>query len=108
MRQLANPSITSPRQGDRSRASRVSPGNMTGRIYAQQHAEEDARKATSVVDVAAIRDSAWRDGFAQGWDRAIAWVIDHMIDAGIDPDILVVADEDQGDDEQGDAAGDGE
>jgi hypothetical protein len=74
--QLGNPSVTSPRQGDRSRASRVSPGNATGRLYARQH--EEAKRAAASIDVAAIRKAAWSAGFQAGheagWSAAIAWV----------------------------------
>lgn len=63
---LANPSITSPRMGDRSRASRVSPRNITGRTYAQQHAEQEAKQAAEYVDLAAVRRAGFQAGFDAG------------------------------------------
>jgi hypothetical protein len=65
---LANPSITSPRMGDRSRASRVSPRNITGRTYAQQHAEQEAKQAAEYVDLAAVRRAGFQAGFDAGTD----------------------------------------
>jgi len=70
--QLVNPSITSPRTGDRSKASRVSPRNMTGQRYAEQHAEKDARDASKAklasLDVESVKRQAFEDGFNKGYD----------------------------------------
>jgi uncharacterized protein related to proFAR isomerase len=92
MNQL-NPSITSPRMGDRARASRVSPRNITGRRYAELHAEQEAKRAAASIDISEIQLRAREEGFSQGFDAAIAWVTTRMIDAGLDPDILVAADD---------------
>ena len=99
MSQLQNPSVTSPRMGDRSRASRVSPRTITGRRYAELHAEAEARKAAASVDINEVQRQAREAGFSDGWDAAIAWVTARMVDVGVDPDILVVADDEPGDDE---------
>lgn len=99
MNQLSNPSVTSPRLGDRSRASRVSPRNRTGQIYARQHADKAARDAVSTVDIHEVQRLAREAGFSEGWDAAIAWIIDRMTDAGLDPDILVAADDEPAEDE---------
>jgi hypothetical protein len=87
MNQLANPSVTTPRQGDRSRASRVSPRNSTGRLYAQQHAEVDARKSAANIDVNDVRrieherghTAGYEAGFIAGW-QALA---DHLVEIGV-------------------------
>jgi hypothetical protein len=71
---LANPSITTPRMGDRSRASRVSPRNITGRTYAQQHAEQEAKQAAEHVDLAAVRRAGFLAGFDAGSESLIDWL----------------------------------
>lgn len=65
MHQLANPG-TSPRTGDRSRASRVSPRNITGRRYAELHAEKAAREAARSVDIETIKRVEFEKGFNAG------------------------------------------
>lgn len=82
-----NPSVTTPRQGDRSRASRVSPRNITGRKYAELHAEKAARDAAKDTDIAEVRrteylrghDEGFVRGFTVGWDTLAA----HLVEEGI-------------------------
>src|SRR5690348_4102993 len=95
--QLGNPSITSPRMGDRSKASRVAPGNITGRRYAQQHAEHKAREAASSIDIAAVRKAAREAGWAEGFDAGWSALVAHLVEQGILP-----PDEDASTDEAGD------
>jgi hypothetical protein len=85
-----NPSVTTPRQGDRSRASRVSPRNRTGQIYAQQHAEAEAKKAAANIDISEI----YLRGWDAGYDAGVAAVIKQLQDTG-----EIDADEDELDDE---------
>jgi hypothetical protein len=70
---LDNPSVTSPRQGDRSRASRVSPRNITGRTYADQHADAQARKAAEaqVLEIPRIKHDAFTKGHAAGYKAGL-------------------------------------
>jgi hypothetical protein len=107
MNQLNDPSITSPRLGDRSRASRVSPRDRTGQIYAQQHAEKAARDAVPAVDVSELqrqaRLSGWSEGFETGFNAGVAWLRQELENAGVDPDVLVVGDDEPGDDEAEDS-----
>jgi hypothetical protein len=48
-----NPSVTSPRAGDRSHRQNRNPRDLTGKEYLRQHAEQDARKAAAseVIDL---------------------------------------------------------
>lgn len=92
--QLANPSITSPRMGDRSRASRVSPRNITGRTYAEQHAEQDAKKAAAKIDIAEVRRAEFNRGFDAAWDKAY--------EAGWNAALASLDADDDGTDEPGD------
>ncbi|HET9081123.1 MAG TPA: hypothetical protein VFO01_11505 [Trebonia sp.] len=71
MTQLGNPSVTTPRMGDRSRASRVSPRNITGRLYATQHAEKAAREAAAGLDVNEVRRTEYLRGHADGYGRGL-------------------------------------
>jgi hypothetical protein len=97
--QLANPSITSPRMGDRSKASRVSPRNMTGQRFAEQHADKDARDASKAkhasLDVEAIKRAEYLRGYEAGFDKAheasfnAGWeaLAQHLVEIGVlDPD----------------------
>ena len=97
--QLGNPSITSPRMGDRSRASRVAPGNATGRRYAQQHAEKDARDASKAklasLNVEAIKRTEYLRGYDVGYGKGYesafnaGWdaLAQHLVETGVlDPD----------------------
>jgi len=81
----------------------VSPRDLTGRKARDLLREKQAREAASneVIDLAAIKRRAFEDGRSAGWDAAIEWVITRMTEAGIDPDILAMAgdDEHQDDDE---------
>jgi hypothetical protein len=63
---LGNPSITSPRMGDRTRASRVSPRDVTGRTCAQQHAELKAKQELETVDINAVKHAEFQRGFEAG------------------------------------------
>lgn len=103
MNQLSNPSVTSPRMGDRSRASRVSPRNTTGRRYAELYAEQEAKKAAATVDIAEVqrraRERGYTDGYekglSDGWNVCIAALVDEGILAPDEPcdDAPGVADE---------------
>jgi hypothetical protein len=79
----------------------VSPRDVTGRRSRELLREKAAREAAAseVIDLAAIKRRAFEDGHSAGWDAAISWVIEKMTDVGVDPDILVVADDDHQDDE---------
>jgi hypothetical protein len=89
--------------GDRSRRAR-SPRDITGREYARLHAEQEAKRAAATVDIHEVQRLAREAGFSDGWDAAIAWVTARMVDVGVDPDSLVVADDDEpGDDEAEDS-----
>jgi hypothetical protein len=92
---LTNPSITSPRMGDRSRASRVSPRNITGRTYAQQHAEQAEREAAEHVDLAENRRALRKEIYAEAFEAGAAWAFEQIRNAGVDVDaVLALDDED--------------
>jgi hypothetical protein len=91
--------------GNRWASGSKKPGDFTGtqgvRLREKIRADQKAREDIASIDVAAIRESGRQAGFSQGWDAAIAWVIEKMTDVGVDPDILVVADDDEHQDDDG-------
>lgn len=84
MNQL-NPSITSPRDGARSRNK--SPRDITGRRRAELLQEKAAREEAANIDVAEVQRQAreagyldgWNAGFTAGWDALAA----HLVTEGI-------------------------
>jgi hypothetical protein len=84
-------------------AGQASPRDLT-KVRQQQLLREKAareKRASESVDVAAIRKAAWGEGFEAGHKAAYDWLTGLMEDAGIDPDILVITDEDQSDEADG-------
>jgi len=86
---LGNPSVTSPPQGDRTRAR--NPRDITGTKAAQLLKDKQAREELANLDIHAIRHDAYTKGradgftagFEQGWDSLAA----HLVEIGIlDPD----------------------
>jgi hypothetical protein len=71
-----------PLAGDRARRARH-PGDITGARYAQLLAEQEAKRAAASIDISEVRKDARSEGFSQGWDAAIAWVIETY---GLDTD----------------------
>jgi hypothetical protein len=55
--------------GDRSRRSR-NPRDITGTRYAQQHAEQDAKRAVASVHIDTIRAAEFQRGFDTAWEKA--------------------------------------
>ena len=77
-------------------AGKANPRDLTATRQRQLLAEHAAREAAAnEIDLAAIKLRAFELGHAVGWDAAIAWVIAKMTDVGVDPDILVVAGDDE-------------
>lgn len=104
---LASSSITTPRMGDRSRASRVSPRNSTGRLYAEQHAEAKAVKAMASVDIETVKRAEFQRGFdaafGPAFDAGVSWLRQELENAGVDVDAVLAL----GEDEPGDADDEG-
>jgi hypothetical protein len=63
---LANPSVTSPRAGDRSRRQNRNPRDLTGKAYQRLHAEQDAKRAAASIDINDVRRAAWQEGYDYG------------------------------------------
>lgn len=88
---LGNPSVTSPRLGDRNHRANRGPRDLTGREYQRLHAEHDAKKAAASIDIAEVRraefqrgfDAAWEQAFNAGWDALAAYLVAEGV---LDPD----------------------
>jgi|SRR5271166_2734946 len=91
-----NPSVTTPRQGDRSRASWVSPRNITGRRYA----EHDAKRSVEAVDLAEVRRQAYAAVFEPAWNAGAEWAFGVLREAGVDVDAVLALDDEPGDEDE--------
>jgi hypothetical protein len=81
-----NPSITTPRQGDRSHRNSRGPRDLTGREYQRLHAENDARKAAEQagsIDIEAIKQAEFLRGWDEGFDAGVAAVVKQLTDEGV-------------------------
>jgi hypothetical protein len=81
-------------------AQRPAPGNMTGVTFFKQQREQEAKQKAAVepADIETIRRQAFEAGHATGWEQAVEWIMGRMTDIGLDPDILVMGDDEPGDD----------
>lgn len=73
---------------------KANPRDLTKTRQQELLRQKQARDEAANVDVADVQRQAREVGFSDGWDAAIGWVIKRMTGIGLDPDILVVADDD--------------